>query len=181
MQRAWDQKKRKTDPEWAKQRIQATIEWVRHKRATDPEYRKAWNLRHGLRKHAATLAELQGGWHCAVEWPDEGVCGVKLNPLGLDPENELDATPTEAGEYWEVDHKIPASRPDVYYAKTGRKDINEITNLQLTCIPCNRRKSDRLLPAYVPAEIIELMADPDNDDKPQDFDQPPLFDQGTEL
>ena len=180
--------RRMADPVWRADENRRKRERHHERCRTDPQYRITMRLTANLRKHAPALAKRDGGWHCSVVWPDTGECGVKLDPYSNDPDlGELTYTGLEAwglpeqGEAWHVDHKIPKSRPDVYEVVSGDTDVHRLENLQLACAPCNLRKSDRLLPAYVPAEIIELMADPDNDDKPQDFDQPPLFDQGTEL
>ena len=132
----------KTDPKYAARLKKRNLEYLR-RRFVNPANRQAANERADAdaRQHAATLAELQGGWHCNVEWPDEGICGAKLNP----------------DEEWHVDHKIPASRPDVYEALTGTRNVHEIANLQLSCTTCNLKKLNKLLPAYGPGGNGELI------------------------
>lgn len=82
------------------------------------------------RRRKQEIAERDGGWGCRY-------CGKQLEPI-LDtktpsqPERVRDDTPT-------IDHVVPRS-------KGGR---NNLSNLVLSCPPCNTHKGDQVAKGFV--------------------------------
>ena len=116
-----------------------------------------------------------------------GRCGTVLDPYSADPDAcsvlplglKDRPEPREGGEAWHIEHKIPQSRPDVYEAVTGKTNVHDLDNLQLSCAHCNHSKRDRLLPAYVPDDVYAALADfydEGFEDEDVDVDELSLFD-----
>lgn len=147
--RDWARRKTATDPEYAERQLRANRERKRRLSASDPDYRA--NRRDSYREWESRKTAADPEWaeqrrranrqrnRLRKPW-DDTVTAESVAALLAQQRQRCVACKTKLrADGYEMDHIVPASKGGA----------STLSNLQLLCPSCNRRKGNR--PSYFPA------------------------------